>query len=68
MAKFEINKNALAGVVNSATAVRVHEVQALLDAVNSEATGKDVDAVKALLKTRWKARFERDLTDPHLSA
>lgn len=68
MAKFELNKQALAKVANQAIAVRAQQMQALLDAVGQSEQGKDVSEVKAMLGARWLRQFEKPLTDPHLSA
>jgi hypothetical protein len=68
MAKFELNKQALAKVANQAVAVRAQQMQTLLDAVAQSAHGKDVSEVKATLGARWLQQFEKPLTDPHLSA
>ncbi len=48
--------------------MRAQEMQTVLDAVRSTEQGKDIEVVKASLASRWRAAFERDLTDPHLSA
>jgi hypothetical protein len=68
MAKFELNKQALADVANQAVALRAQQMQALLDAVGESERGKDISTVKATLGARWLQEFERQLTDPQLSA
>ena len=68
MAKFELNKQALADVANQAVARRAQKMQAPLDAVGESERGKDISTVKATLGARWLQEFERQLTDPQLSA
>ncbi len=68
MAKFELNRQALANVANQAVALRAQQMQALLDAVGQGEHGNEVSKVKATLGARWLHQFERLLTDPHLSA
>jgi hypothetical protein len=65
---FEFNEDAIRDLANRAVTIRAQEMQALLDEVRTTEQGKDVDDVKAVLAARWRETFERDLTDPHLSA
>ena len=65
---FEFNEDAIRDLANRAVTIRAQEMQALLDEVRTTEQGKDVDDVKAVLAARWRGTFERDLTDPYLSA
>lgn len=65
---FEFNEDAIRDLANRAVTIRAQEMQAILDEVRTTEQGKDVDDVKAVLAARWREMFERDLTDPHLSA
>ncbi len=65
---FEFNEDAIRDLAERAVTMRAQEMQTVLDAVRSTEQGKDIEVVKASLASRWRAAFERDLTDPHLSA
>ena len=65
---FEFNEDAIRDLANRAVTIRAQEMQALLDEVRATEQGKDVDDVKVSLAARWRETFDRDLTDPHLSA
>jgi hypothetical protein len=65
---FEFNEDAIRDLANRAVTIRAQEMQALLDEVRTTGQGKDVDDVKVSLATRWREAFDRDLTDPHLTA
>lgn len=65
---FEFNEDAIRDLANQALTIRAQEMQALLDEVRTTAQGQEVDDVKVVLATRWRETFDRDLTDPHLSA
>ncbi|MDA8266702.1 MAG: hypothetical protein M0T79_15450 [Actinomycetota bacterium] len=63
---FEFDDDAIRNLANRAVTMRAQEMQALLDEVRS--TEQDVEAARANLAFHWRATFDRDLTDPHLSA
>jgi hypothetical protein len=65
---FEFNQDAIRDLANRAVTIRAQEMQALLDKVRTTEQDKDVDDVKVVLAIRWRETFERDLTDPHLTA
>jgi hypothetical protein len=65
---FEFNEDAIRDLAERAVMTRSQEMQTVLDAGRSTEQGKDVEVVKASLASRWRAAFDQDLIDPHLSA